>query len=159
MARAASRRRYIPGVDLAPVRPRFNKPLPPFRSPQPRLCGVSMLGSTVANDEGVPPSTLSHSLINSAKDWIWVVSVDGSIEVWNEVLDSDVEEMRVLKVSFDEEFRGLIQWWFGSAKGWVVSHVLGYRAVTESLRADDRVRLFGKEMGLCGVDMELDGRW
>ncbi|KAK8584370.1 hypothetical protein V6N12_068614 [Hibiscus sabdariffa] len=67
--------------------------------------------------------------------------------------------MRVLKVSFDEEFRGLIWWWFGSAEGWVVSHVLGYRAVTESLRADDGVRLLGKEMGLYGVDMELDGRW
>ncbi|KAK8613272.1 hypothetical protein V6N13_101039 [Hibiscus sabdariffa] len=57
---------------------------------------------------------------------------DGSTEVWNEVLDSDVEEMRVLKVSFDEEFRGLIRWWFGSTEGWVVSHVLGYRAVTKS---------------------------
>ncbi|KAK8579323.1 hypothetical protein V6N12_069649 [Hibiscus sabdariffa] len=29
-------------------------------------------------------------------------------------------------------------------------------AVTESLRADDRVRLLGKEMGLCGVEMGLD---
>ncbi|KAK8496190.1 hypothetical protein V6N11_056983 [Hibiscus sabdariffa] len=64
----------------------------------PRLRGVLMLESTVANDEGVSSSTLSHSLINSANDWI--------LEAWNEVLDSDVEEMRVLKVRFDEEFGG-----------------------------------------------------
>ncbi|KAK8572364.1 hypothetical protein V6N13_047966 [Hibiscus sabdariffa] len=61
---------------------------------------------------------------------------DGSIEAWNKVLDSDVEEMRVLKV---------------------ISHVLGYRVVAESLRAEDGVRLLGKEMGLCGVEMGLDG--
>ncbi|KAK8980724.1 hypothetical protein V6N11_073039 [Hibiscus sabdariffa] len=30
---------------------------------------VPMLESTIANDEGVRPSTLSHSLINSANDW------------------------------------------------------------------------------------------
>ncbi|KAK8596719.1 hypothetical protein V6N12_065199 [Hibiscus sabdariffa] len=54
---------------------------------------------------------------------------DGSTESWNEVLDSDVEEMRLLKVSFDEEFKGMIRWWFGSVEGWVVSHVLSYRAV------------------------------
>ncbi|KAK8649031.1 hypothetical protein V6N13_129769 [Hibiscus sabdariffa] len=83
----------------------------------------------------------------------------GLIEAWNEVLDSDVEEMRVLKVSFDEEFRGLIRWWFSSVEGQVVSHVLGYRAVVESLKVDVGVRLFGKEMGLCGVEMGLDGRW
>ncbi|KAK8633410.1 hypothetical protein V6N13_014256 [Hibiscus sabdariffa] len=105
-----------------------------------------MLESTVANDKGVSPSTLSHSLINSATDWNW-----------NEVLDSDVEEKRVLKVSFDEEFRGLIRWWFCSVEGWVVSHVFGYSAVTESLRADDRVRFLGKEMGLCGLEMGLEG--
>ncbi|KAK8598663.1 hypothetical protein V6N13_094626 [Hibiscus sabdariffa] len=83
---------------------------------------------------------------------------DGSIEVWNKVLDSNVEEMRVLKVSFDEEFKGLIRWWFGSVEGWIVSHVLGYRAVVENLRVDDGVRLLGKEMGLCGVEMGLGGR-
>ncbi|KAK8673160.1 hypothetical protein V6N13_111510 [Hibiscus sabdariffa] len=56
------------GVDLGPIRPRLNKPLPPFRSPQSRLRGVLMLESTVVNDEGVSPSTLSHSLINSSND-------------------------------------------------------------------------------------------
>ncbi|KAK8506613.1 hypothetical protein V6N13_103387 [Hibiscus sabdariffa] len=89
-----------------------------------------------------------------------MVGEDNSlIEAWNEVLDSDVEEMRVLKVRFDEEFGGLIQWWFGSVESWVFSHVLGYRPVVVSLRADDGVRLLGKEMGLCGVEMGLDGRW
>ncbi|KAK8661207.1 hypothetical protein V6N13_052105 [Hibiscus sabdariffa] len=72
----------------------------------PRLRGVLMLESTVANDEGVSSSTLSHSLINSANDWILGLRNDNSIEAWNEVLDSDVEEMRVLKVRFDEEFGG-----------------------------------------------------
>ncbi|KAK8533834.1 hypothetical protein V6N13_028480 [Hibiscus sabdariffa] len=86
-----------------------------------------MLESTFANDEGVSPSTLSHTLINSGED-------DGSIEAWNKVLDYDVEEMGVLKVSFDKEFRGLIRWWFGSVEGWVVSHILGYRTVAKSLR-------------------------
>ncbi|KAK8672873.1 hypothetical protein V6N13_111230 [Hibiscus sabdariffa] len=84
---------------------------------------------------------------------------DNSIEAWNEILDSDVEEMRVLKVRFDEEFEGLIQWWFGSVESWVFSRVLDYRSVVGSLRADDGVRLLGKEMGLCGVEMGLDGRW
>ncbi|KAK8676710.1 hypothetical protein V6N13_142280 [Hibiscus sabdariffa] len=112
------------------------------------------LHSSNHSDELRPTTDFSPSLVS---DRLHLDRLERLYMSLNEVLDSDVEKKRVLKVSFDEEFRGLIRWWFCSIEGWVVSHVFGYSAVTESLRADDRVRLFGKEMGLCGVEMGLDG--
>ncbi|KAK8676974.1 hypothetical protein V6N13_142531 [Hibiscus sabdariffa] len=116
-------------------------------SPFPNLHGLSSqslsLHSSNHSDELRSTTDFSPSLVSDRLHLDWLEH-------------SDVEEKMVLKVSFDEEFRGLIRWWFCSVEGWVVSHVIGYSAVTESLRADDRVRLLGKEMGLCGVEMGLD---